>query len=342
MRGHDIIVIGASAGGLEVFTKLAAVLPPDLPASVFIAWHISPNAMGMLPDILSRAGPLPASNARDGEEIRPGHIHIATPDHHLLLEPGKMRVTHGPRENGFRPAVDPLFRSAALAYGPRVVGVILTGGLDDGTAGLWAVKVRNGVTVVQDPREAYAPSMPRNAMTHVTVDHCVRSDELGPLLARLAREPAGEGVASAAPDALGIEARIAMNGNALDAGVMRLGELSPFACPECHGVLIRLKASKPPRFRCHTGHAYTVNSLLAELTGTVEESLWSAFRSVEESVLLMRHMADHAREAGDAALADALSRKAAEAQRRGEWVRNAALQHENISEEKLTGQNPSQ
>src|SRR5690348_15300508 len=151
MPGHDIIVVGGSARGLEGLLAIASGLPADLPAAVLVAIHTSPTSPGLLPEILARSGPLPAAQAADGEPVSPGRIYVAAPDHHLLLEPGRVRVTRGPKENRFRPAVDPLFRSAALAYGPRVVGVILSGGLDDGAAGLWAVKTRGGVAIVQDP-----------------------------------------------------------------------------------------------------------------------------------------------------------------------------------------------
>src|SRR4051812_28114126 len=264
MPGHDIIVVGASAGGMEALAEVARGLPADLPAAVFVVWHLAPGSLGVLPRVLGEAGPLPAANAADGEEVRPGRVYVAPPDRHLVLEPGRVRVTRGPRENRFRPAVDPLFRSAALASGPRVVGVVLTGALDDGTAGLWAVKARGGVAVVQDPAEATFPWMPRSALAHVRVDHVLPLAHIPPLLARLARGGPAPAEGSPVPEQMGVEARIALGDNALQAGVMGLGPPSPYTCPECHGTLLQMKTGGLLRFRCHTGHAYTLSSLLAE------------------------------------------------------------------------------
>src|SRR3954469_6718225 len=164
MARKDIVVVGASAGGMAALEKLAAGLARDFGAAVFVVWHLSPGVSSVLAAVLSRAGPLPAEHPRDGDAIKPGRIYVAANDHHLLLERGYMRVTKGPKENRFRPAVDPLFRSAAYVYGPRVTGVVLSGALDDGTAGLWTVKLRGGLAVVQSPEEALHPAMPQNAM----------------------------------------------------------------------------------------------------------------------------------------------------------------------------------
>jgi two-component system chemotaxis response regulator CheB len=182
-------VIGASAGGVEALTRLTKRLPADLPAPIFVVLHISPHTPSLLPEILGRAGKLPARHAQDGEEITPGTIYIAPPDHHLLLKAGRIVVARGPRVNNARPAVDPLFRSAARSYGPRVVGVVLSGGLDDGTLGLMDVKHAGGVTLVQDPAEAMFPSMPRSAIENVVVDRVLPVEDIAALLARLARTP---------------------------------------------------------------------------------------------------------------------------------------------------------
>jgi two-component system chemotaxis response regulator CheB len=335
MDGHDIIVVGGSAGALEALNVIVRGLPADLPASVFVALHTSPHSPGLIPEILNHRGPLRAAHPRDGERVTRGRIYVAPPDHHLLLEDGRVRVTRGPKENRFRPAVDPLFRSAALAYGPRVIGVILSGWLDDGAAGLWAVKVRGGMAVVQDPDEAFARSMPESALRRARVDHRLRVADIAPTLAELASLPAADAGAFPVPAELEIETRIAMEDKALNMGVTDIGEPSLFACPECHGVLMRLKAGGGARFRCHTGHAYTADALLAELTEVVEGTLWNAIRSVQESALLMEHMAAHAREAGQADLGALYDRKAAEARERAELVRRAMMGHETLSGEKL-------
>ena len=335
MAGHDIIVIGGSAGGLEAMNVIVSGLPADLPAAVFVAVHASPHSPGLLPEIFNHRGPLAAAHARDREPVTPGRIYVAPPDHHLLLEVGRVRVTRGPKENRFRPAVDPLFRSAALAYGPRVVGVILSGWLDDGAAGLWAVKVRGGVAVVQDPDEAFARSMPEAALRQARVNYRLRVVDIAPSLAELASEPAADAGAFPVPEGLEIETRIAMEDKALNRGVLDIGEPSPYACPECHGVLMRLKAGGGVRFRCHTGHSYTADSLLAEMTELVEVTLWNAIRSVQESSLLMEHIASHVREDGQADLAARYDRKAAEARERAELVRRAVMGHEKLSGDKL-------
>lgn len=328
MPRKDIVVVGASSGGIEALRVLAAALPKDFASSVFVVQHTAADSPGVLADIISRAGALAAVNARDGEQIKPGYIYVAPPDHHLLIEPGHVRVTKGPKENRFRPAVDPLFRSAAQVYGPRVVGVVLTGNLDDGTAGLRVVKQLGGTAVVQDPEEALYPSMPDSAMRHVPVDYCLPLAEIAPLLARLSRETLDEEGVREVPEELNIEINIAKEENSLEAGVEKLGEPSPYACPECHGVLLQMKDTAPLRFRCHTGHAYSADSLLSDITEGVEDSLWSAIRSIEESVRLLRHMADHMADGnGNDGLAETFRRKAGEAQGRSDLVRQATMRH---------------
>jgi two-component system chemotaxis response regulator CheB len=326
MPGKDIVVIGTSAGGIEALKVLAGGLPRDFGASVFVVLHTAPYGLGILPEILERAGNLPASNARDWERIEPGHIYVAPPDYHLLVErAGYMRITQGPKENRFRPAVDPLFRSAAYAFGPRVVGVVLTGWLDDGTAGLHALKERGGTAVVQHPEDALAPSMPLSALKHVEVDHCVPLTEIAPLLERLTSLPAGEEGEHPVSDRMETEVRIAMEDKAVD--ITKWGEPSLYACPECHGVLLQLAEGRHVRFRCHTGHAYSPESLMADMAGKTEDSLWSAVRSVQEQVILMRRLADHYGSHENGTDAESLLRRAAEMERNADMVRQVALTH---------------
>jgi two-component system, chemotaxis family, protein-glutamate methylesterase/glutaminase len=336
MQGRDIVVIGASAGGVEALRLLVGGMPADYPGSLFIVMHTAPDSPGVLAQILDRAGPLHAVSATNREPIRPGYVYVAPPDVHMLLEPGRMRLTHGPRENRFRPAIDPLFRSAAQVFGPRVVGVILTGGLDDGTSGLWAVKRLGGVAVVQDPDEAFMPSMPLSALGQVEADYTLRLAEMPPVLARLASKSVAEQGGYEMPEELDIEVKIAKAEDALGAGITKLGTPSIFTCPECHGTLLQLKENGRPRYRCHTGHAYSSDSLLSELTESVEETLWTAIRTIAESAMLMRHMAEHVRESDDAT-AERFIEKARDAERRGELVRQAVFDHENLSEEKVAG-----
>jgi two-component system chemotaxis response regulator CheB len=293
-----VVVIGASAGGLEALKELVRNLPADFPAAVCVVMHTSPQSPAVLNDILTRAGRLAAVNATNGERLLDGRIYVAPPDHHLLVEPGRVRVTRGPKENRFRPAIDPLFRSAAQVSGPAAIGVILTGNLDDGTAGLWAVKRLGGIAVVQHPDDASFPSMPLSALKHVNVDHVVPLSQMGALLTRLTR---AQPFATPLPasNSIEIEVNIAKTGNALDAGVETLGGPSRYACPECHGVLLELKEGDRLRFRCHTGHAYSTESLLAALNEGIDESLWLGVRALEEGALLMSHLAAHMREQGD-------------------------------------------
>ena len=334
MSGRDIVVVGTSVGGVEALRALVGGLPADFPGSVFVVMHTAPDSPGVLAQILDRAGPLHAVNASNRERIRPGRVYVAPPDTHMLLEPGVVRLTHGPKENRFRPAIDPLFRSAAQVYGPRVVGVILTGGLGDGTSGLWAVKRLGGVAVVQDPEEAFIPSLPQSALEQVEVDYTLPLAEIAPTLARLARTSVAEQGGYEVPEELNIEVKIALEDNAREAGVTRLGSPSVFTCPECHGTLLQLKENGRTRFRCHTGHAYSSNSLLSELTESVEETMWSAIRTIDESAMLMRHMAEHVRES-DGGAADRFLEKAREAERRSELVRRAVFDHENLGGDKI-------
>lgn len=343
MKSQNIIVVGASAGGFEAIKTLAAGLPTDLPAAVLMVWHMSPDVRGILPQALSRVTDLPVSHAFDGEEIVDGRIYVAPPDRHLIVEPGRVRVTRGPKENRFRPAVDPLFRSAALHYERNVIGVILSGALDDGSSGLWTVKLRGGTAVVQDPWDAEVPSMPENAIRAVTVDHVVSVAEIPGLLVKLVHEEeqraaaAGRANGEAEVDdrRLELEVGIASQDNALESGIMEYGELSPFACPECHGVLSRLVEGKIVRYRCHTGHAFTADSLLASITENIEDSLWTAIRGVDESIMLLNHMGDHFAEVNQPSLAAMFFRKAQDARERNELVRQAVLSHEQLSLDSL-------
>jgi two-component system chemotaxis response regulator CheB len=277
----------------------------------------------MLPKILADAGPLQVSIPRDIEPLKSGHIYVAAPDHHLLLEQGHVRLTRGPKENGFRPSIDALFRSAAYAYGPRVVGVILTGLLDDGTAGLWAVKDRGGTTIVQDPKEAAAPSMPQSAIHYVKVDHRLPLSGIAPLLNEFAHTPAAKEGAYAVSERMKIEVEIAKENAAIDKGLQNLFEPSNYTCPECHGVLLQLKEGAILRFRCHTGHAYSALTLLEDGEDGVEGSLWGAIRSLEERVLMLRQFAEHLESYDRSADAAVLLQEIERTKRKAEFVRQA-------------------
>jgi two-component system chemotaxis response regulator CheB len=313
LAGRDIVVVGASAGGLQGVMELSRALPATLPAAVFVVIHTSPHSTGVVPHLMSRNGHMLAGYARDEQEIEHGNIYFAPPDRHVLLKRGYMRVVRGPQENGFRPAVDPLFRTAARAYGPRVIGVILSGALDDGTYGLSIVKRHGGIAVVQRPDEALIPSMPLSAVQNVEVDHVVSIAEMGPLLARLVRESVEEGaVIEEKPDI----AEMATEEPVAD----RLsGAPSPFTCPSCGGSLWELTDDASMRFRCHVGHVFTADSLAHAQSNGLEGALWSALRALEEKAAL------RALERKAASIASGYEAQARDAEQRAALIREALV-----------------
>ncbi|MEW6127458.1 MAG: chemotaxis protein CheB [Acidobacteriota bacterium] len=324
----NIVVIGASAGGIEALHQLLGGLPQNFPATIFIVLHQSTQSPNVLAKILDRAAALPVISARHREKFLPGQVYVAPADYHLLIEsPNTMSLSHGPKENRFRPAIDPLFRSAAQSFGASVIGIVLTGGLDDGTAGLRAIKQMGGTTIVQNPEEAYAPSMPLSALSNVEVDHCVKLSEMAGLLARLVKTAGQTSEETPIPEALEIENRISREVNPIDAGVLKLGNFSSFTCPECHGVLLQLSGNNPIRFRCHTGHAYTLHSLFGDLIEKVEDAMWNAMRAIEESAMLLRHLGVHlSGEKGvDTKYTETLLQKAQDAHKQANRVRQILL-----------------
>lgn len=288
MAGHRIVVIGGSAGGFEALREICRELPADLPAAVFVVLHVSPNSHSVLPDLLSRVGKLPAHHAVDGEAITPGRIYVAPPDRHLLVHPGYVLVRRGPYENRTRPAIDPLFRSAAVAYGPNVIGVVLSGMLVDGSAGLVAVKLCGGLGVVQDPNDAMWPEMPRNALLHDHADHVIPAARIGSVVAELVCTPAGE--PKSVPRTLVVETQIAGQEMPVADENMRLGEPTAMSCPQCGGVLNEVTAEGATRFRCQIGHGFISEGLLAAQTDELERALKSTMRMHHDRVTLFRRM----------------------------------------------------
>ncbi|HEY9750481.1 MAG TPA: chemotaxis protein CheB [Allocoleopsis sp.] len=295
MSRHDIIVIGTSAGGLKALGMVLGALPPNLDATLFIVQHLAADKPSLLPQILADVSALPVAHPSDGELIQSARIYVAPPDHHLLINQGVMRVVRGPQENRFRPAIDTLFRSAARAYGPRVVGVVLTGYLDDGTVGLQAIKKRGGVAIVQDPSEAEYPSMAKSALRFVRVDYCLPLAEISDRLVQLSKEPAAEEEAYPVTEEIEVESKIAeqgMNTQEFLEHVEAIGTRTTYTCPECNGSIWQIGTSEPLRFRCHTGHSFTANVFLSEQTQNLENALWSAVRAMEEKVTFSRQMAE--------------------------------------------------
>jgi two-component system, chemotaxis family, protein-glutamate methylesterase/glutaminase len=289
---RDIIVIGASAGGVQALQLLVQDLPADLSAAVFIVLHID-GATSQLPEILNRAGELPVVQAKSGQRVERGCIYTAAPDRHLLLHDGQVLVRRGPHENRARPAVDPLFRSAACSFGARVIGVVLTGALDDGTAGLRAIKRCGGIAVIQDPADAAFPDMPSSAQRHVEINHSVPLAKLGVLLATLAAAPPGP--TPAIPAEICLEAAIAMQELPNMTREHQIGDMSPFSCPECGGTLWELADGSMLRYRCHLGHAFSAETMVAAETGDVEWLLARLFRTHRDRAELLYRMAERER-----------------------------------------------
>ena len=293
MATHDIVTIGASAGGVQTLGRLLEHLPADLPAAIMMVLHLHPQSPSVLDHLLSRSSKLPVRFARDGDAIEHGQVYIAPRDNHLLVEPGRLRVVRGPRENRHRPAVDPLFRSAAWAYGPRVVGVVLTGTLDDGASGLWAIRSCGGATVVQDPADALHAEMPTSALMTLNVDHCLSLPAIADLLVELAHQPLDGSPTPVPPEPLGLEVAVATRETHADVEDMRkLGKPAGFTCPSCHGALWELNEGELAVFRCHIGHAFGPDSLQAAQTEGVEQALESALRALEEQSATARRLGD--------------------------------------------------
>ena len=313
---RDTIVIGASAGGVEALPKVIAGLTEHLDAAVFVTMHMSARNPGFLAERLNRVGNLPAAQAVDGEPIENNRIYCAVADRHLMLQGDRVRLSGGPRESHARPSIDVLFRSAAFERNSRVIGVLLTGMLDDGTAGLWSIKDRGGVTIVQSPNEAAYPSMPQTALRHVQIDHVLKLAEIPAVLASLVRAPKAHGEIGVPDDKLRIENQIALDNNALELGVRSLGSASFFTCPECHGSMVAVKDGSFTRYRCHTGHGFTPSALSAHARENVEKTLWSALAQLEEREVLLQEMERTVRDlSGTSETADAYGAERDRAQR---------------------------
>ena len=336
MAGHDIVVLGASMGGVDVLTRVVQGLPPALPASLFVVCHFPPAGYSRLPEILSRSGPLLASHAADGETFYPGHIYVAPPDHHLLLLPNqRMQLTRGPRENYHRPAIDPLFRSAARHYGPRVIGVVLTGGLDDGTAGLLAVRGAGGLGIVQDPADAVVSSMPQSASQIAGADYVAAAKDLAPLLVRLIQQSIGPPGGPAMPDPYERLPEIVKADMQEQMRNARNDRVALYTCPECGGSLWQVNEEQFVGFRCHVGHIYQAETLLAEQDGALEAALWTAVRTFKERFLLASQLAQRERQRGNEESAVRYEDQARVAERYGETIQRLLTGSPPTKEEQL-------
>jgi two-component system chemotaxis response regulator CheB len=323
MANRDIVVIGGSAGSGGVLQKIMADLPADLPASVFIATHVPSQSAGYLADVLSRAGPLPVRSAVDGQPIEQGHVYVAVPDRHLLVIDGTVRLGDGPRENMTRPAIDPLFRSAALSYGSRAVGVILSGLLNDGASGLRAIKACGGTAIVQHPLDAAEDQMPLAAIETGDVDEVAPASDLGALIDRISRSSAPQSIEP--PAGLELEVEIAGGLRLGSDALSEIADPSALSCPDCHGVLSEIRDEKPLRYRCQIGHAFTAE-VVASRSHEVEEAMRIALRVMEERVTLVTRMAQDARQTGRNAVAELYEARALEYGRYASVLREAAIE----------------
>jgi two-component system chemotaxis response regulator CheB len=307
--GRDLVVIGASAGGVETLRRVVADLPGDLQAAVCVVLHLAPGSPSALAPILARAGRLQCQAATDGDELQNGRILVAPPDRHLVVEDGHVKLTLGPRENGHRPAVDALFRSAAHAYDERVIGVVLSGTRDDGAAGLAAIKDCGGATIVQDPEEALYAGMPRNALAHVAVDVIAPSSQIAAAIAKMVTgdaPPPGD-----RPDN--------RSRSDADVGSQRVTTV----CPECGGVLTERLESGMTQWGCRVGHRFSPDSLADAQAEDVEAALWAAVRALQDREMLLGRMASQAEARGQKRSARAFAQRARAAGDHAKLVRDA-------------------
>jgi two-component system chemotaxis response regulator CheB len=306
------VAVGASAGGIEALRRLVAQLPSDFPAAVLVVLHLPPKGTSVLPQILDRAGALPALAAEEGAAVEGGHVYVAPPDCHLLVEDGHLRLDHGARTNGHRPAIDPLFRSVATSYGEASAGVVLSGVLDDGTAGLMAIKQAGGVTLAQDPAEALYDMMPRTAIEVVSPDHVGTAEQLGKVLAEIAGDVPPDPPARL--HTVREEHLVEVDRGASDDP--QPGQVTGLTCPECNGAIWLDESGAVPRYACRIGHDFSPQSFDAAQTERVEAALWTALRTLEERAALYRRMAARIRESGNTRTSERFAVRA-----------DAALQH---------------
>jgi two-component system, chemotaxis family, protein-glutamate methylesterase/glutaminase len=340
------IVIGASAGGLEPLRDVVSELPADFPAPIFVVMHVRANDRSYLPEILSKTGPLPALHPKDGTKIEAGFIYVAPPDHHLLIDDGFVAVKRGPKENGFRPSIDALFRSAAYSYGPGAIGVVLSGALNDGTSGLWSIKRLGGIAIVQEPHQAEYPSMPRSALEYIDADYRVLSNEIGPLLTqRTEAEPTQEELVANGIEEdirrLAIETQVAAGVNLPEKTILDLGPLSQFTCPECRGSLVKISEGGLFRFRCHTGHGFSADALLDGLMETLDGLVWQTTRAFQEASMLLEHIGRHLQENGGSTKANDILAKARELNQQSSHFQRIAIEQEGLRTENVQQQQPA-
>ena len=307
-NARDIVVVAASVGGLQALRKLLSSLPADLPASIFIVIHIGAWP-SQLPEILQADCQLPVLHAQDGQPIAKATVYVAPPDRHMLMRDGAIVLSTGPKENFSRPAADPLFRSAAVEYGPRAIGVVLTGKLDDGAAGLKAVDACGGFTIVQEPSSCVAPDMPKAALQAVSPNMIVPIEGIAAAIVSGLTADSHKGFSMEGRERIALEAKIALTGNSSPGDLERLGHRTSMTCPDCGGVVWRIGNDLPLRFRCHTGHAFSALSLESQQRNGAENALWSAVRHLQESLLLIEEQISLAEAARSPEVSELIVRK---------------------------------
>ncbi len=335
MLPRDIIVIGASAGGLETCKRLVSLLSPEFRGSIFIVIHLPSNGVSLIPEILSKNGPIPAINPEDGTLIEPGRIYVAPPDYHMLLKRGHIRLVSGPEENYSRPAVDPLFRSASASYGSRVVGVVLSGNLDDGTTGLKIIKKRGGIAVVQDPDEALFPGMPLSAISNIDVDYVLRIDQIAELLMSLPLVEA-TAVSNPGPEEHEYKDILEMPVNNLQEKILS-AKPTHFTCPQCGGILSEKVPGDSAEFRCRVGHAFSSGHLESALSTNAESALWNAIRVLEEKEELYKRLATRMKDMKSHSSEIHFSKRGNAASKDAETIRSILLRNETSREGEQAG-----
>lgn len=330
MSNRDLVAIGASAGGVEALAFLCTRLPAEFPATILITQHLPGHYASVLDRILTEAGSLPATFARDGDPLRKGQIVLAPPGCHLIADRDRLLLGKGPRENNVRPAIDPMLRSVAVCCGPRAIGVILTGTLGDGASGLSAIQQCGGITVVQDPDDAAFPEMPRTALNRSMPDHLVRLADLPLLLNSLVQRPAGE--PTPVPDTIRFEVDIASGRKATMKDMDQLGRRSVLTCPECNGVMWEIKDSDQLHYRCHVGHAYGADMMDLAVDQNLRRALGSALRALEERIALTQRLRKQASERGHNQSADIWTRRIEEIEKETDVLRKAITRIDDITD----------
>lgn len=335
MANRDIIVVGASAGGVPALIELVRNFPPGLKASVFVVLHVSPHLPSQLPQIITRSGYLKAVHPRDDQVMEQGMIYVAPPNHHMLLEDNRILIKKGPKENRFRPSIDALFRSAAYTFKTRAIGIILSGMLDDGTSGMWSVKRMGGLAIIQAPDDAIYSSMPNSVVEYVDADYTVPVSEMAGLIQQLISEPAPEKPEMDQDEIRRVETeiQIAAQKNAFEMGLQDMGQRSLLTCPECNGSLVQFKEGKRTRYRCHTGHAFTQNSLMGNVSKAIEDKLWQTVRSLEELIIILEEMAKQYEQSGQLAQADQFYKKVQKIRKKAARLHEYIFEQESISED---------